>query len=208
MLFERLPFLATTNQKLAFTSCVDLDFLIISEIRFILPVRDENMADNKLKVSIFDDEDISGIFNDLIFLLTDINKSQRRLEERLEANTEKLRKLENAISYLAYIPGNWLKLRYDSLTKYLWLTDKLFIPFDKNEAELLSIMFSKSSGKPRKKKFYCSEVAEKLNKNGGGNYTSKSVQQTANRIKRKLQDKYRLGSIIIVSTKEFYFPFK
>lgn len=126
-----------------------------------------------------------------------------------DSNNIKLELLEEAVSrstYLPYLPAN---LRYSHKTNILLLHKRLRIPFKGNEAELLSHIFAKSSGKPRRKKYYCSEVADDLSvirkKNRDEGITAKSVHQTITRIRDRLELEHRAGGILKITSKEFYF---
>lgn len=167
---------------------------------------DEPFARNPDVVTGFD------LKREIIMLNNMLHAIDHRLQEisdLTDSNNIKLELLEEAVAYstyLPYLPGN---PRYDHKTNQLILHRRLRVQFKGNEAELLSHIFTKSSGKPKKQRFYCSEVADDLNiirkKYGDKTITAKSVHQTITRIRDGLELEHRAGGILQITTKEFKF---
>lgn len=135
-----------------------------------------------------------------------------RLDERMESMERTLNKLshhvaslEDAISHITRIPDLPLELEYDHRTNTLWTETRRKLEFTKNEATLMSLLFTKSTGKPKKKIFQCSEEAKKLEKSGDGMETADKVYDTAARAQRKLDAFLSTNDVLIVTKKSFYF---
>lgn len=137
---------------------------------------------------------------------------QHGLDERLESIERTLNKLshhvaslEDAVSHVAHIPSLPLELIYDHRTNTLWAETRRKLPFNKNEAILMSLLFMKTSGKPKKSIFQCSEVAEKLKNSGDGMETADKVFDAASRVKKKLDEFLNTEEVLVVTKKSFYF---
>ncbi len=136
----------------------------------------------------------------------------RQLDERIESMERTLNKLshhvasfEDALTHLARIPNYPLELEYDHRTNTLWAETRRKLEFNKNEAVLLSLMFSKTTGKPKKTIFECGIIANKLKNTGDGLDNPKRVFETAKRIQKKLDDFLNTNEAIVVTTRSFYF---
>ena len=136
----------------------------------------------------------------------------RYLDERMESIERTLNKLshhvaslEDALKYVARIPNSPLELEYDHKTNTLWAETRRKLEFNKNEAAVISLMFNKKTGKPKKSSFQCSEIAIKLKNSGEGIDNAKQVFETMKRIQKKLDDFLNTKEVIVVTTKSFYF---
>lgn len=134
------------------------------------------------------------------------------LDERLESVERTLNKLshfvaslEDAISHITRIPNLPLELEYDHRTNTLWTETRRKLEFTKNEATLMSILFTKSTGKPKKKIFQCSEEAKKFEKSGDGMETADKVFDAAARVQKKLDSFLSTNDVLVVTKKSFYF---
>lgn len=149
--------------------------------------------------------------HEIINLSNQLHALDHRLEQvyRLnDSNNVKLELLEEAASRSIYLPYLKANPIYDHKSNNLILGKRLVIPFKKKEAELLSMMFSKN-GKPKKGKFYFSEIREKLNilrkRLGEAPATNKSIHSTIIRIQTSLELEHRAGGILTITSTEFYF---
>ncbi len=134
------------------------------------------------------------------------------LDERMEAIERTLNKLsyhvasfEDALKHVARIPDSPLELEYDHKTNTLWAEARRKLEFNKNEAVILSLMFSKTTGKPKKSTFQCSEVASRLKDSGEGIDSAKQVFETMKRVQKKLDNFLNTNEVIVVTIKSFYF---
>ena len=150
--------------------------------------------------------------NEIIALSNVLHQIDHRLGqmyETIESNNVKLEMLEEAVSQSTYIPYLPLVPRYDHKTNQLILHKRLLIQYKGNEAELLSMMFTKSTHKVKKQIFYYAEVADELNmiraKNLDKLLSPKSVLQTITRIRDGLELEHRAGRILIITSKDFRF---
>ncbi|OGL22452.1 hypothetical protein A2707_03960 [Candidatus Saccharibacteria bacterium RIFCSPHIGHO2_01_FULL_45_15] len=147
-------------------------------------------------------------FDENKYLSVEANNIDERLES-IERSINKLAytisSLEDALSHITRIPNLPLELEYDHATNTLWAETRRKLEFKKNEATLISLMFSKSTGKPKKKIFQCSEEAVKLKKAGEGIDTAQNVFDTAKRVQKKLDEFLNTHEAIIVTNKSFYF---
>jgi hypothetical protein len=141
-----------------------------------------------------------------------MNDKDVNLDERLEAIERALHKLsynvasfEDALTHIAHIPNSPLELEYDHRTNTLWTETRRKKEFTKNEAVLLSMMFVKKTGKPKKTIYQCSEVADKFKNTGEGMDSSARVFETAKRIQDKLDKFLNTKEALVVTTKIFYF---
>lgn len=137
---------------------------------------------------------------------------QHNIDERLESVERTLNKLshfvaslEDAISHLTRIPNLPLELEYDHRTNTLWTETRRKLEFTKNEATLMSILFTKSTGKPKKKIFQCSEEAKKFKESGDGMETADKVFDAAARVQKKLDGFLSTNDVLVVTKKSFYF---
>ena len=83
-----------------------------------------------------------------------MNNKDVNFDERLEAIERTLNKLaynvasfEDALTHIAHIPNSPLELEYDHRTNTLWAETRRKLEFNKNEAVILSMMFTKNTGK-------------------------------------------------------------
>lgn len=127
------------------------------------------------------------------------------VERKLHQLTVYITSLEDALSHVTHIPNLPLELIYDHRTNTLWAETRRKLAFTKNEAALMSLLFTKSTGKPKKSIFQCSELAEKLKDSGEGIETAEKVHDTALRIKNKLDEFLNTKDVMVVGTKSFYF---
>lgn len=136
----------------------------------------------------------------------------RQLDERIESMERTLNKLshhvasfEDALTHIARIPNHPLELEYEHKTNTLWAETRRKLEFTKNEAAVISLMFSKTTGRPKRITFQCSEVATKLKNSGEGINSAKQVFETMKRVQKKLDDFLNTDEVIVVDTKSFYF---
>lgn len=141
-----------------------------------------------------------------------MNKDEFNLDQRLE-NIERtlsrlsysVSSLEDALAHITRIPNLPLELEYDHRTNTLWTETRRKLEFTKNEAIIMSLLFMKSTGKPKKKIFQCSEEAKRFKEAGDGMETSDKVYDTAIRIQKKLDDFLSTIDVLVVTKKSFYF---
>lgn len=141
-----------------------------------------------------------------------MNENELNLDERLE-NIERtlsrlsynVASLEDALTHIARIPNSPLELEYDHRTNTLWAETRRKLEFNKNEAIILSMMFTKTAGKPKKTIFQCSEVAKKLKDSGEGIDSPDRVFETAKRVQKKLDEFLNTKESLVVTKKSFYF---
>ena len=141
-----------------------------------------------------------------------MNDKDVNFDERLEAIERALHKLsynvasfEDALTHIAHIPNSPLELEYDHRTNTLWAETRRRLEFNKNEAALLSMMFIKKTGMPKKTIFQCTEVANKLKNSGEGIDSIDQVFQTAKRVQKKLDEFLNTKEALVVTKKTFYF---
>jgi len=141
-----------------------------------------------------------------------MNENELNLDERLERIERTLNKLsynvtslEDALSHITRIPNLPLELEYDHRTNTLWTETRRKLEFTKNEAIMMSQLFMRSTGKPKKKIFQCSEEAKKFKKAGDGMETLDKVYDTAARIQKKLDNFLSTDNVLVVTKKSFYF---
>lgn len=137
----------------------------------------------------------------------DVNFDERleNIERTLNKLSYNISSLEDALSHITRIPDLPLELEYDHRTNTLWTETRRKLEFTKNEATLVSLLFKKSNGKPKKRIFQCSEEAEKLQKTGDGMETADKVYDTASRVQKKLDGFLSTNDVLIVTKKSFYF---
>ncbi len=145
--------------------------------------------------------------NDFHAYVTIIGKLDDLIKETRKNNL-KLDELEETVSYFAYIPKRGFLLRYDHKKQDLYFQRNLSMHFEGKEADILSIMFKKKDGRPHKKKFQVGDVFEKFQNERRDFKSPKAISLTVSRIQTKIDLKYRLGTIFVVTTKEFYFSRK
>lgn len=117
-----------------------------------------------------------------------------------------LRSLQQDVSHFTYVRSELFKLRYDHKTNELYITEFFKIPFTGNEAVLLSYLFKKSNGLPKKStKFYPAELAGSFENVTDGLKTTKSINGAIDRIDKTI--KYRTMGLEVfkISSKVFYF---
>lgn len=164
---------------------------------------DNNISDdNPLRPKLGDKIDRFG--NNTDFMFWQLSKKIENLERQVSSYTEKTEILEESISHLVYVPTIPLKLAFDRSNNFLWLTKKLYVPFKKNEAELLAAIFMKN-GRPSKKRFQMSELAEEFERDGSSMTEAKKIEKTAKRVLKRIKDEYNVGKIFHVDSKELYF---
>lgn len=136
----------------------------------------------------------------------------RQLDERMETMERTLTKLshhiasfEDTLTHIGRIPNYPLELEYDHKTNTLWAESRRKLEFNKNEALLLSLMFNKTNGKPKRKIFECGIIASRLKDSGDGLDNPKRVFETVKRIQKKLDDFLNTNEAIVVTTRSFYF---
>jgi len=141
-----------------------------------------------------------------------MNDKDVNLDERLENIERTLNKLsynvaslEDALSHITRIPNLPLELEYDHRTNTLWTETRRKLEFTKNEAIIMSLLFMKSTGRPKKNIFQCSDEAKKFKKAGDGMETIDKVYNTVARIQKKLDDFLSTDDVLIVTKKSFYF---
>ena len=127
------------------------------------------------------------------------------IERTLNKLSHHVASLEDAIAHITRIPDLPLELEYDHRTNTLWTETRRKLEFTKNEATLMSILFTKSTGKPKKKIFQCSEEAKKFEKSGDGMETADKVFDAATRIQKKLDGFLSTNDVLVVTKKSFYF---
>lgn len=127
------------------------------------------------------------------------------IERTLNKLSHHVASLEDAIAHITRIPDLPLELEYDHRTNTLWTETRRKIEFTKNEATLMSILFTKSTGKPKKKIFQCSEEAKKFEKSGDGMETAAKVFDAAARVQKKLDSFLSTNDVLVVTKKSFYF---
>ncbi len=130
--------------------------------------------------------------------------SLHSMERAIHKLSLRIASLEDALSHLTRIPNLPLELHYDHRTNTLWAETRRKLEFTKNEAALMSVMFT-ATGKPKKKVFQCSEVAQQLRDRGEGIDNAKQVFVTANRVKKKVDEFLNTEDVIVVSVKSFHF---
>ena len=83
----------------------------------------------------------------------DVNFDERleNIERTLNKLSYNISSLEDALSHITRIPDLPLELEYDHRTNTLWTETRRKLEFTKNEAILMSLLFKKSNGKPKKK---------------------------------------------------------
>jgi len=165
---------------------------------------ENNQTDNPLNETSDDriERELRNNFN----VLMNIDKRLEEIANNVEANTVNIEILEEAISTIADIPTRPFKIRYDHRENKLWVNDRFFIKFGGKEADVLGLMFYQKTGLPKKIKFQCSEVADKLSDHASENMlTTKAISQTAKRIESKLNNRLNTKNILVVKTKEFFF---
>ena len=153
------------------------------------------------------DLDDVNIERELVILNNLLHQIDHRIEKLFtitDSNNIKLEMLEDAISHITYLPYLPANPRFDHKSKELVLQKGLKIQFKGNEADLLSIMFAKTTGKAKKKIFYCAEVAAEFKKSRNDIQPAKAIHQTITRIQKRLRSEYRLENLITINTKEFY----
>lgn len=135
-----------------------------------------------------------------------------QLDQRMESVERTLNKLshhvaslEDALSHVTQIPNLPLELIYDHSKNTLWAETRRKLEFKKNEAALISLMFVKSTGKPKKRIFQCSEEAKNLRKSGEGIESAQNVFDTAKRVQKKLDEFLHTHKAMVVTKKSFYF---
>lgn len=144
--------------------------------------------------------------NNNYHVLFQIEQNLQDIRNAVEANTANIEILEEALSTLTTIPTRPVRLSYSHRESKLWINNRFFIKFDGREADILSVMFFKSSGLAKNTKFQCSEVAEKLSdQSSGKTLTPKSISTAATRVKTKLDSRLNTKNLFTVDTKEFYF---
>lgn len=153
---------------------------------------------------VFKDPTTEDAFRAFTDVLSDFKKRLDGIDESIKNNHETLRKLNEAVSRLTYVRGRFIFLTYNHDTQELCFTDQLCMRFDGNEAELLSYMFVKSTGKPKKKRFTCGDVADHFKEQRKDLSTPRRVYEAIRRIKSKIEQRHKLGGLFIVTSKEFY----
>lgn len=163
----------------------------------------EISEDNPIDIS--PQKDIDRILHNIENSMIQLTLRMEDLSHQLEVNTVNIEILEESLSAFVPITGRPKFLRFDHNSGDLYITRKRKIRFDNNQAELLALMFSKTSGKPKYKKFQISEEAKKLSDEWTGEYRSaKAVHSCLIRIQEKLELKFRLGDLLTITTKEFH----
>lgn len=163
---------------------------------------DDNKPD-KLAFNLFENPEAVAVFNDLVLMITQLQRQLNQLQSDLDAIKADTKRIGGAVGRLTYMRPTWVKIRYAHRDGDLIFNDTFTIHFDKNEAELLGLLFSKKTGLPKVKKFYCDEVAKYFKDLGTSPDTVKAVHQTMVRIDNKVRSETRLEAFH-VGTKEFY----
>lgn len=135
----------------------------------------------------------------------DIDERLESIERAVNKLAHNISSLEDALSHITRIPNLPLELEYDHRTNTLWAETRRKLEFNKNEAVIISLMFSKTTGKPKTTIFQCSEVAARLKKSGDGLDNPKNVFETATRVQKKLDKFLNTHEAIIVTSKTFHF---
>jgi hypothetical protein len=165
---------------------------------------EEDFEPVPLEIPLFDDPDIEVVFKDILFVLHSLNDRAKDLQVGMSSIDKRLVRLEKALTRITYVPNSFVTLRYDHRTQDLSLGGVYSMHFEGNQAELLSIMFTKSTSMPKRTKFYCVEVAEKLKKKREDLSTSRAVYDAVRRIAERIEKEYNVRGLLTVTTKEFF----
>lgn len=174
---------------------------------YTMNMAENNLTDNPLAETL--EARLHREMNNNYHVLFQIDKRLEDISNKLEANTVNIELLEEAVATFADIPTRPIRLFYSHRENRLYINKRIYIDFDGREAEILSLMFYKNTGKAKKTKFQCSEVAEKItNSIDKKIVTNKAVHMAVKRIESKLNSRFNTKNLLIVNTKEFYFSEK
>jgi len=168
---------------------------------------DNHQTDNPLNETI--DNRIERELKNNYHILYQIEKRLEEIANAVDVNTSNIDILEEAVSASIDIPSRPVEFQYNHRENKLWVNKRFYIDFDGKEADVFGLMFYKKTGLPKKTKFQCSEVAEKLSDHTLENMTTtKSIFQTVKRIELKLNTRLNTKNLLVIRTKEFYFSSK
>lgn len=161
-------------------------------------------SDTPIPISIGED-DLARVERNFQLGLHNIDSRLESVERTLNQLSHYVASLEDALSHITHIPNLPLELEYDHRTNTLWAETRRKLEFTKNEAEIMSLLFKKSTGKPKKSIFQCSEESERFKKSGDGMETAEKVYDAAARVQKKLDAFLGMQDVLIVTKKSFYF---
>jgi hypothetical protein len=128
------------------------------------------------------------------------------LELKFDLLDAKVENLQQDVSKNTFVRSQLIKLRFDHKTNELYVTEFFKIPFEGNEAALLSFMFKKSSGLPKKTtKFYPAELVGTFKHEAKGFKTAKAVQGTIARIDTTIKQHTMGLEVFKITSKVFHF---
>jgi hypothetical protein len=125
---------------------------------------------------------------------------------KVKGETARIKQLEDALSQITFLRSGFFKLRYNHERRKLTISPNFDIDFKEGsqEALLLSQMFHKKSGKPKKLTWQCSEMTATLRKKGYDLKTDNSVYKALLRINERIKKETRIEGLIDVSRKQFF----
>lgn len=139
----------------------------------------------------------------ILVLVSQLHDQFQAFQKDLNVLNSRVKRLDEALSRISFVRTKWVTLTYSHHDRELFFNKSYPIKFDKNEAQLLGIMFIKKSGKPKGKVFYCQEVADNFKRLNSGSATAKAVHQTIKRIDEKVKNLTHL-EVFSITTKEFH----
>ncbi len=153
----------------------------------------------------FSNAPLRDVVKHLYFQVIQSQVLEAKLRAELAQTNKKLDAVKDALSSIMFIRSGFLHLRYNSKTCEVTVGKYYRIDFSGTiENDLLRTMFYQKTGKPRPTKWFCSEVAEKFDKQKNSSLgDSRKVYKVAHRIKTRLHDEMKID-VLCVKGKEFY----
>lgn len=131
---------------------------------------------------------------------------QIEMEKEIESLSRKVERLNQALASTTYVRAVWGQVRYDFRTDEVVVSTLYRIDFSNTiQADLLRLMFIKKTGKPKKTKWQCTEVAEFFRGKEAQLDTARKVSKVAWRIRDKLRDTTTTDFLSVSSTEFFWF---